>query len=196
MEPVRRLVLEKGRRMALEGRIQTADDLCWITFQEFSAFIDGVWSGKGLDYLIEARRAQYDQWVKETVSDVYTEEPGQQPVQQIVERLTGNELLGFGAFPGQYQGTARVLRSPEKGQGMMQGDIMVAPFTDPSWTPLFLRAGALVMEIGGAMSHGVIVARELGLPTVVNIPGALEWVEDGELLEVDGSLGRIAKKAA
>ncbi|KLN59992.1 hypothetical protein WH96_14910 [Kiloniella spongiae] len=196
MEPARRLVMEKGRRMALEGRIQAADDLCWITFQEFSALVEGTWSGKGLCELIESRNLKHDQWAKETVANVYTEEPGQKPVQQIVERLTGTELLGFGAFPGQYQGTARVLTSPDKEQGMMQGDIMVAPFTDPSWTPLFLRAGALVMEIGGAMSHGVIVARELGLPTVVNIPGALEWVEDGEFLEVDGSLGRITKKAA
>jgi len=196
MEPARRLVMEKGRRIALEGRIQAADDLCWITFQEFSTLVEGTWSGKGICELIESRNLKHDQWAKEAVANVYTEEPGQKPVQQAVERLTGTELLGFGAFPGQYQGTARVLTSPDKGQGMMQGDIMVAPFTDPSWTPLFLRAGALVMEIGGAMSHGVIVARELGLPTVVNIPGALEWVEDGELLEVDGSLGRITKKAA
>ncbi|WP_417454825.1 PEP/pyruvate-binding domain-containing protein [Kiloniella sp.] len=196
MEPARRLVMEKGRRMALEGRIQIADDLCWITFQELSALVEGTWNGKGLCELIESRNLKHDQWAKEAVANVYTEEPGQKPVQQVVERLTGTQLLGFGAFPGQYRGTARVLTSPDKGQDMMQGDIMVAPFTDPSWTPLFLRAGALVMEIGGAMSHGVIVARELGLPTVVNTPGALEWVEDGELLEVDGSLGRITKKAA
>ncbi|WP_120495743.1 PEP/pyruvate-binding domain-containing protein [Kiloniella sp. EL199] len=196
MEPARRLVMEKGRRMARDGSIQAADDLCWITFQEFSALIEGTWNGKGLCELIEIRRQKHDQWAKETVANVYIEEPGQKPVQQVTERLAGTELVGFGAFPGQYQGIARVLSSPDKGQGMMQGDIMVAPFTDPSWTPLFLRAGALVMEIGGTMSHGVIVARELGLPTVVNIPGALEWVQDGELLEVDGSLGRITKKAA
>lgn len=196
MEPVRRLVMEMGRRMVLEGSLQTADDLCWITFQELRALLERTWDGRGLTELIESRRNQHDLWAKETVADVYTEESGQQPVQQIVEPLTGTELLGFGAFPGQYQGVARVLQSPEKGQAMRQGDVMVAPFTDPSWTPLFLRAGALVMEIGGTMSHGVIVARELGLPTVVNIPGALQWVEDGELLEVDGSLGRITKKAA
>lgn len=145
--------------------------------------------------MIESRRKLHDLWAQEAVANVYIEEPGQQPVQQVVEPLTGAELIGFGAFPGQYQGVARVLHSPDKGQAMRQGDIMIAPFTDPSWIPLFLRAGALVMEIGGTMSHGVIVARELGLPTVVNIPGALQWVDDGALLEVDGSSGRIVKKA-
>ncbi|MCZ4282412.1 PEP-utilizing enzyme [Kiloniella laminariae] len=194
MEPVRRLLLEKGRRMVRDGQLQQADDLCWITFQEFMALLAGRWNGKGLKQLVCDRRARHAAWAGESVSDVYIEEQGQARALEITENLTGAELVGFGAFPGRYQGTARVLRSPDDGGRMMQGDIMVAPFTDPSWTPLFLRAGALVMEIGGTMSHGVIVARELGLPTVVNIPGALQRIADGEFLEVDGSLGRVLKK--
>ena len=70
----------------------------------------------------------------------------------------------------------------------------VAPSTDPGWTPLFLRAKAVVMETGGYLSHGAIVAREYGLPTVVNLPGILRQVADGEILEVDGDIGEVRRR--
>ena len=65
------------------------------------------------------------------------------------------------------------------------------PSTDPAWTPLFLRASAVVMEVGGYLSHGAIVAREYGLPAVVNVPHALTAVEDGQVLTVDGDTGEV-----
>ena len=75
---------------------------------------------------------------------------------------------------------------------MGHGEILVTPSTDPGWTPLFLRAGALVMETGGYLSHGAIVAREFGIPAVVNIPGVLDRVHDGDKLLVDGNRGIVA----
>jgi pyruvate,water dikinase len=72
----------------------------------------------------------------------------------------------------------------------------VAPSTDPGWTPLFLRAGAVVMETGGYISHGAIVAREYGLPAVVNLPGILQHIADGDRLIVDGDLGEVIRLAA
>ena len=71
-------------------------------------------------------------------------------------------------------------------------EILVTPSTDPGWTPLFLRAGGLVMETGGYLSHGAIVAREFGIPAVVNIPGVLDRVHDGDKLLVDGNRGIVA----
>jgi len=76
---------------------------------------------------------------------------------------------------------------------MAAGAILVAPSTDPSWTPVFLKASALVMETGGYMSHGAIVAREFGIPTVVNLPGILERVRSGDPLEVDGNSGIVRR---
>jgi rifampicin phosphotransferase len=70
----------------------------------------------------------------------------------------------------------------------------VAPSTDPAWTPLFLRASAVVMEVGGCLSHGAIVAREYGLPAVVNVPGLLQAVRDGEELTVDSDQGKVYRK--
>ena len=76
---------------------------------------------------------------------------------------------------------------------MAAGAILVAPSTDPSWTPVFLKASALVMETGGYMSHGAIVAREFGIPAVVNLPGILEEVRSGDSLEVDGNRGVVRR---
>jgi phosphohistidine swiveling domain-containing protein len=76
------------------------------------------------------------------------------------------------------------------------GEILVAPSTDPGWTPLFLTAGGLVMEMGGAMSHGSIVAREYGIPAVVGVPNATERIETGQMLKVDGSSGTVVVEPA
>ncbi len=68
---------------------------------------------------------------------------------------------------------------------------MVAPSTDPAWTPLFLKASAIVMELGGVLSHGSIVAREYGIPAVVNIPGVMKVIDDNRLVTVDGDEGKV-----
>ncbi|MFZ2853594.1 MAG: PEP-utilizing enzyme, partial [Rhodocyclaceae bacterium] len=90
-------------------------------------------------------------------------------------------------------GPARIIQRPEDGARLAAGDILVAPSTDPAWTPLFLRAGGLVMETGGYLSHGAIVAREFGIPAVVNLPGILAALADGEPLAVDGGRGTVRR---
>jgi rifampicin phosphotransferase len=77
------------------------------------------------------------------------------------------------------------------GARLEPGEILVAPSTDPGWTPLFLTAGGLVMEMGGAMSHGAVVAREYGLPAVVGVPEATERIRTGERITVDGLAGTV-----
>jgi phosphoenolpyruvate synthase/pyruvate phosphate dikinase len=85
-------------------------------------------------------------------------------------------LRGIVASPGRAMGQARVIRHPASSSQLQPGEILVAPSTDPGWTPLFLRAATVVMKVGGYQSHGAIVAREYGIPAVVNIPGLLESV--------------------
>ncbi|HBV97863.1 MAG TPA: hypothetical protein DEF36_12565 [Desulfotomaculum sp.] len=68
---------------------------------------------------------------------------------------------------------------------------MSAPSTDPGWTPLFLKAGAVIMETGGYVSHGAIVAREYGIPTVINVPGVMKAIQDGQIVTFDGDEGRV-----
>jgi phosphohistidine swiveling domain-containing protein len=100
-------------------------------------------------------------------------------------------LRGSPASPGVVTATARVILSPQ-GARLKLGEILVAPSTDPGWTPLFLTAGGLVMEMGGMMSHGAVVAREYGIPAVVGVAGATERIATGEEITVDGSAGVVS----
>ena len=111
----------------------------------------------------------------------------------LVTAATGG-LRGSPASPGVVTGVARVILSPQ-GARLEPGEILVAPSTDPGWTPLFLTAGALVMEMGGMMSHGAVVAREYGIPAVVGIAGATERIATGQRLTVDGSAGTVTQEA-
>ena len=76
-------------------------------------------------------------------------------------------------------------------EDLQQGDILVASYTDPAWTPLFFVAGGLVLEQGGMLSHGAIVAREVGLPAVVNVQDATSLIETGQEIVIDGTCGRV-----
>jgi pyruvate,water dikinase len=99
-------------------------------------------------------------------------------------------LRGTPASAGLVTARARVILDPI-GASLQPGEILVAPSTDPGWTPLFLTAGGLVMEMGGAMSHGSVVAREYGIPAVVGVAGATERILSGQTLTVDGSAGTV-----
>jgi phosphohistidine swiveling domain-containing protein/membrane-associated phospholipid phosphatase len=100
---------------------------------------------------------------------------------------------GWGASPGRYEGVARFVESPRRAAGFRRGDVLVARTTDASWMPLFLNAGAIVIEEGGPLSHAAIVARELGVPTIVNVPGIVDrlaGVPDA-VIAVDGTTGDV-----
>jgi len=105
-------------------------------------------------------------------------------------RADGLLLRGVGGSAGLYTGRARVVRSPEDAD-LAPGEVLVAAATNPSWAPLFTVAGALVTEIGGVLSHGAIIAREYGVPAVLNIPEATERIRTGSLITVNGSEGTV-----
>ncbi|NPV93011.1 MAG: phosphoenolpyruvate synthase [Firmicutes bacterium] len=99
-------------------------------------------------------------------------------------------LVGTPASPGVYEGRARVVFDPREAR-LEPGEVLVAQGTDPAWTPLFLSAGALVMEIGGIMSHGSVVAREYGIPAVVGVMDATRLIQSGQRIRVDGEHGQV-----
>src|SRR5262249_54177991 len=99
-------------------------------------------------------------------------------------------LQGIAASPGAITAPARVILDPQDAR-LESGEILVAPSTDPGWTPLFLKASGLVMEVGGAMAHGAIVAREYGIPAVVGVAGATERIATGSRITVDGTAGVV-----
>jgi pyruvate,water dikinase len=104
---------------------------------------------------------------------------------------SGTVLAGIGGCPGVATGRARIVLDPGDPRGLGAGDVLVAPITDPAWTPLFLSAEAVVVDVGAAMSHAVIVSRELGIPCVVSVTGATTSIPDGAEIEVDGTAGTV-----
>ncbi|MCA1846387.1 MAG: phosphoenolpyruvate-utilizing protein, partial [Actinobacteria bacterium] len=103
----------------------------------------------------------------------------------------GETIQGVGGCPGTAQGTARVVLDPSDPGRLGPGDVLVAPITDPSWTPLFLPAAAVVVEVGSPFSHAAIVSRELGIPCVVSAGAATQRIPDGATVEVDGTTGTV-----
>ena len=100
-------------------------------------------------------------------------------------------MTGIGVCNGVATGPARVVLDPNDPRGLEPGDVLVAPITDPAWTPLFLGACAVVVDVGAQLSHAAIVARELGIPAVVSVTGASRSIADGTMLRVDGDRGEV-----
>ena len=107
------------------------------------------------------------------------------------EVTAGEVLQGVPGCPGSYRGTARVVLDSHDPGALAPGDILVAPITDPSWTPLFVPAGAVVVDVGAPLSHAIIVSRELGIPCVVSATDATKRIPDGATIEVEGDTGKV-----
>jgi phosphoenolpyruvate synthase/pyruvate phosphate dikinase len=107
------------------------------------------------------------------------------------EEKEGKEgMVGDAISPGIIKGRAKVLHSPYE-KPLLKGEIMVAKMSEPSWTPIFINAAGVVLEVGGPLQHGAIIAREYGIPCVSGVYGATKQIKDGDLLEVDGSDGHV-----
>jgi pyruvate,water dikinase len=199
--PARRLVLDIGRRLALEGHLDRPEDVLHLSVADVACWLHGWWDGSGARALAGDRARQREAWLSEEAPpDVVTEgvtpdprSPIPGPRSSIPDPRGVREWSGIAAAPGVARGRARVVHHPHDSDHFKSGEVLVAPSTDPGWTPLFLRAAAIVMETGGYLSHGAIVARELGIPAVVNIPGVLREISDGDVLTVDGDGGRVTK---
>jgi pyruvate,water dikinase len=100
-------------------------------------------------------------------------------------------VQGMGGSAGVVTGRARIILDPTHPAGLEPGDILVAPITDPAWTPLFVPAAAVVVDVGATMSHAVIVSRELGIPCVVSATGATSRIPDGAEIRVNGDTGTV-----
>ena len=126
--------------------------------------------------------------------------PPDDPISRAVIKMFGGRptesesadvLYGMAGSPGLARGRVRVVRSLAEGESLEAGEILVAPTTAPPWTPLFARAAGIVTDAGGILSHCAVVAREYSIPAVVGAKRATTVLRDGQLVEVDGTNGRI-----
>jgi pyruvate,water dikinase len=109
----------------------------------------------------------------------------------VTVAAAGDVLTGVPGCPGEATGRARVVLDPADPLALEPGDVLVAPLTDPAWTPLFVPAAAVVVDVGAQVSHAVIVSRELGIPCVVSVTDATRRIPDGALVRVDGTTGAV-----
>jgi pyruvate,water dikinase len=196
MLPVRRIVLEIGRRLAAEGKLDAPEQALHFAFSDVTCWLRGYWDGDGARELARDRIARRESWLAEAAPDLITEEPDGRmtaPPAPMASATGKGTWSGLGVSPGRAEGVVRILRNPGESGRLQFGDVLIVPSTDPGWTPLLQRAAAIVVETGGFLSHGSIVAREFGIPAVANIPGILGALRDGERIEVNGSNGMVMR---
>ncbi len=188
-EPMRLLVQEIGGRLVERGILNEQADVYHCATHELVSILSGYWDGTGLKVLVEERKQLREEFSELDPPDVIIDEV---PLPKTRSpEVQGQVLTGLGVAAGRAAGKARLIRHPRENTRLQAGDVLVAPSTDPGWTPLFLRANAVVMEMGGYLSHGAIVAREYGIPAVVNVAGVMKTLKDGEQLTVDGDEGKV-----
>ncbi|MEU5345298.1 PEP/pyruvate-binding domain-containing protein [Streptomyces sp. NPDC020766] len=180
----RRELLLVGEKLAAAGQLDTAEDVCFLELRE----IEEALAGTGVRDRIARRREEYVREGRRRHVPRMLLSDGTEPT--LVGASDGT-LRGAPASTGSVTGPARVVFDPI-GVSLQPGEILVAPSTDPGWTPLFLMAGGVVLETGGVNSHGAVVAREYGIPAVVGVPGALSALSDGQTLTVNGTLGTVS----
>ncbi|MFC5829081.1 PEP/pyruvate-binding domain-containing protein [Nonomuraea insulae] len=183
---VRRSLFVVGEHLVGQGVLDSADDVFFLDLREARAALGG---GDLRDSVAE-RRAAYEQERRRRHVPRVLLSDGTEP-EALAQEAADGALTGTPASPGTITGVARVVLDPI-GAHLEPGEILVCPSTDPGWTPLFLTAGGLVMEMGGAMSHGAVVAREYGIPAVVGVPDAVHRITSGQEITVNGAAGTVA----
>jgi len=195
IQETRMAVWELGRRAVERGHIENAKDICMLFEDEMTAYAnDGLEDVAALvadrlahhemlmnlepPFIIDGRRPPHDEW----------ERSGAREVESAV---AGETIQGVPGCPGTYRGRARIVLDPSDPFALEPGDVLVAPHTDPAWTPLFVPAGGVVVDVGAALSHAIIVSRELGIPCVVSATDATRRIPDGAIIEVQGDSGAV-----
>jgi pyruvate,water dikinase len=185
---VREQLAVVGAEIAKAGRLDAAEDVYFLDLKQARAALGGA----DLRGLVAQRREEYERELRRRQVPRVVLSDGTQPEAMAAagRPVDGDQLTGTPASSGSATAPARVILDPV-GAHLEPGEILVAPSTDPGWTPLFLTAGGLVMEMGGANSHGAVVAREYGIPAVVGIADATLRISTGQRITVHGATGEV-----
>lgn len=182
-------ILEEAQTLANKGMLPEAHNVFYLSVEELIALLDGRPFGN-LQEAIRPRKQQHESNHKLKTPRVLTSDGEMIEGKARSAKGPKGALIGTPVSSGAVTGIARVLLSAENAQ-LNPGEILVAPYTDPGWTPLFISATGLVTEVGGMMTHGSVVAREYGIPAVVGAVMATELIQDGDLIRLDGNQGFV-----
>ena len=193
---VRRIFRALGAHLVRAGMLEDVADVFYLTLDELFGVVEGTSASVDTRALAAVRKAEFARYREQPAPDDRFETRGGVHLGNVflshepVEIPEGDVLTGLGCAPGVVRDVARVIHSP-RDDLRLNGQIMVCERTDPGWVPLFPTAGGLLVERGSALSHSAIVAREFGIPTVVGIPGLLQRIVDGQIVELDGRAGTV-----
>lgn len=192
----RRIFLAMASQFHASDLIDEVDDIFFLSVHEVLGAIEGFILSPDLKPIIALRKAEFESDKKRPdrasrfiVDGAYV--AGLEKTEShSLEPLSGDVQMGTGCSAGDVTATARVISDP-RSQSLERGDILVAHHTDPGWIAVFTNASAIIVERGSLLSHSAIVARELGIPCVVGLKGAMTWIKDGDTLRIDGAKGRV-----
>ncbi len=189
-----------GMRLHEAGKLDHPRDVFYLTTDEMLAYHEGRAVTADLAAIAAARRAEYAEYERlelphhfETIGPVYHGNAYRGPEFEIDFDPDADVLVGTGCYPGVVNAPLRVVMSPSDNLDL-EGHILTTLRTDPGWAPLFPASAGILVERGSTLSHSAVVARELGIPAVVGVPGLLKSVEDGEAVELDGGAGTVKRK--
>lgn len=183
----RSVLWEEGQRLASQGILAEPDDVWHLDIDELVALSGGQTS---LAEVVPSRREDHARHAALEPARVLTSDGEVVVARHDASGAPAGALLGVSASAGVAEGVVRVISDPAT-ETLRKGEVLVAAYTDPGWTPLFPQAAALVMEVGGQMTHGSVVAREYGIPAVVCVPGATRTLRTGQRVRVDGDQGWV-----
>jgi pyruvate,water dikinase len=175
-----------GTELVRLGMLDNSEDVFFLDLVEVRTAL----AGADHRVVVAARREEYDRELRRRHIPRILLSDGTEPEAVGAPVSAADGLIGTPASAGTVTARARVVLEPA-GAHLEPGEILVAPSTDPGWTPLFLTAGGLVMEMGGANSHGAVVAREYGIPAVVGVAGATAHITTGQEITIDGAQGLV-----
>jgi len=196
----RRIFVELGRRFAAIDGLEEPRDIFYLELDEVLGFVEGWATTADLKGLVAVRKVEYEHYRSTPAPADRFETRGlihrghNFGAGATIEPIGGETMQGLGCCPGIVRGPVCLVRDP-KSAAVKRGDIIVAERTDPGWVMIFPSASGLLVERGSLLSHSAIVARELGLPTIVSLPGVTRWLADGEWVQMDGSTGTLTKLA-
>ena len=195
----RRIVLAIGEKLVAQGTLEHRDAALFLSWQELDRFLSGseMFPAR-IREQIAMRRQEHERLGRVEPPEHFVLPAGGYLDVNALEQESNEEddadphtLMGIGAGTGKVRGPAAVLADVAECKRLRGGDVLVARQTDPGWGPAFPLIKGLVLERGGLLSHGAILAREFGIPSVVGVKDAMRLITDGRSLEVDGDLGRV-----
>lgn len=186
---VRAYVVEAGSRLMARHALSRPDDVFMLSAAELVSLVRDSGEGHAILELLDTiafQRAMYDGY-----RDFEPPHELGSGVETVSAAVSDNCLTGLGCSPGQVEGTARVVKSLQEIDRIVAGDILVAQYTDPGWTPALGLVAGVVTQVGGMLSHAAVISREYGIPAVLNVDRAMALIRSGQRVRIDGRAGTV-----